>query len=68
MLTAPPSQPQTERSLGINGVIYVRVSTEDQVDNYSLTTQQQACEDYCARKGRPSRPGLPRRRSLSKVG
>ena len=31
----------------MNAVIYVRVSTDDQVQNYSLTTQQQACEGYC---------------------
>ena len=30
-------------------VIYCRVSTKDQVDNFSLSTQQKACRDYCAR-------------------
>ena len=33
------------------GVIYTRVSTADQVENYSLETQQQACETYCASRG-----------------
>lgn len=30
-------------------VIYCRVSTEEQVENFSLATQQNACRDYCAR-------------------
>ena len=30
-------------------VIYCRVSTEEQVENFSLATQQKACRDYCAR-------------------
>ena len=30
-------------------VIYCRVSTKDQVDNFSLSTQEKACRDYCAR-------------------
>ena len=30
-------------------VIYVRVSTTEQVDNYSLSTQEKACRDYCTR-------------------
>ena len=32
-------------------VIYVRVSTSDQVDNYSLETQETECAKYCAREG-----------------
>ena len=32
-------------------VLYVRVSTLEQVDNYSLGTQERACRDYCAREG-----------------
>ena len=31
------------------GVIYCRVSTKDQVENFSLSTQEKACRDYCAR-------------------
>ena len=31
--------------------IYTRVSTLEQVDNLSLTTQREACKDYCARHG-----------------
>ena len=30
-------------------VIYCRVSTKDQVENFSLLTQEKACRDYCAR-------------------
>ena len=32
----------------MRAVIYARVSTEDQVQNYSLGTQQKACEAYCS--------------------
>lgn len=32
-------------------VIYIRVSTREQVDNLSLPTQLRACEDYCRREG-----------------
>ncbi len=32
-------------------VIYVRVSTTDQVDNYSLETQETECRKYCEREG-----------------
>lgn len=33
------------------GLIYVRVSTKDQVQNLSLSTQQRACVEYCQRNG-----------------
>ncbi len=32
-------------------VIYCRVSSKEQVDNYSLETQQKACRAYCEREG-----------------
>ncbi len=32
-------------------VIYTRVSTAEQVDNYSLATQRRQCEEFCARNG-----------------
>jgi len=32
-------------------VIYTRVSSKDQVDNYSLETQEQACKEFAARAG-----------------
>lgn len=33
----------------MKAVIYIRVSTEEQVKNLSLETQQKACVDYCRR-------------------
>ena len=35
----------------IGAVIYVRVSTKEQTENLSLTTQLRACEEYCRRQG-----------------
>lgn len=35
----------------MKAVIYCRVSTEEQTKNLSLSTQQKACADYCARHG-----------------
>ena len=32
-------------------VIYTRVSSKDQVENYSLETQERACRDYATREG-----------------
>ncbi len=32
-------------------LLYVRVSTAEQVDNYSLATQERACREYCEREG-----------------
>ena len=32
-------------------VIYVRVSTADQVENLSLDTQEQRCREFCKRQG-----------------
>src|SRR5437868_1756088 len=34
----------------VGAVIYVRVSTKEQTENLSLTTQLKACEDYCERQ------------------
>lgn len=34
----------------MNAVIYCRVSTKDQVENFSLSTQKAACIDFCTRK------------------
>jgi DNA invertase Pin-like site-specific DNA recombinase len=31
----------------VGAVIYVRVSTKEQTENLSLTTQLRACEEYC---------------------
>jgi DNA invertase Pin-like site-specific DNA recombinase len=35
----------------IGAVLYVRVSTKEQMDNLSLPTQLRACEEYCRREG-----------------
>jgi site-specific DNA recombinase len=35
----------------IGAVIYVRVSTKEQIENLSLPTQLKACEEYCGRHG-----------------
>ena len=35
----------------VGAVIYVRVSTKEQTENLSLSTQVRACEDYCRRHG-----------------
>src|SRR5205823_6130849 len=34
----------------VGAVIYVRVSTKEQTENLSLTTQLKACKDYCERQ------------------
>jgi site-specific DNA recombinase len=34
-----------------SAVIYCRVSSADQIDNTSLTTQEEACRHWCARNG-----------------
>ena len=33
----------------MKAVIYCRVSSKEQVDNFSLPTQEAACRDYCSR-------------------
>src|ERR1043165_8322362 len=49
-LNAPLKKGGTQPSSGLNrAVIYCRVSTKDQVENFSLSTQQKACRDFCAR-------------------
>ena len=35
----------------MKAVVYCRVSTQEQVGNLSLSTQQEACRDFCAREG-----------------
>jgi site-specific DNA recombinase len=32
-------------------VVYCRVSTKDQLQNFSIETQERACREYCARNG-----------------
>jgi site-specific DNA recombinase len=35
----------------VGAVIYVRVSTKEQIENLSRPTQLRACEEYCRREG-----------------
>lgn len=35
----------------MKAVIYIRVSTAEQIDNYSLTDQEAECRKYCEREG-----------------
>lgn len=35
----------------VGAVIYIRVSTKEQIENLSLPTQLRACEEYCRREG-----------------
>src|SRR5258708_12634134 len=35
----------------VGAVIYMRVSTKEQTENLSLSTQLKACEEYCERQG-----------------
>src|SRR5438128_5611723 len=35
----------------VGAVIYIRVSTKEQTENLSLSTQLKACENYCERQG-----------------
>ena len=49
-LKSPPRKGQHPPTSGVNrAVIYCRVSTKDQVENFSLPTQEKACRDYCTR-------------------
>lgn len=35
----------------MNALVYVRVSTSEQVENYSLETQERECRNFCERNG-----------------
>ena len=35
----------------MKAVIYTRVSTVEQAENYSLATQESGCREYCERNG-----------------
>ena len=35
----------------VGAVVYIRVSTKEQTENLSLSTQLKACEEYCERQG-----------------
>ena len=47
-LIIPFGNPHTIADMN-RAVIYCRVSTKDQVENFSLATQQKACVEFCAR-------------------
>jgi site-specific DNA recombinase len=50
--TGQADQTQDEQKpVALRTAIYVRVSTDDQVDGYSLTTQEEACRKYAELKG-----------------
>lgn len=46
----PGSAPEAPST---NAVIYCRVSTKEQVQNYSLDIQEKACREWCAERGYP---------------
>jgi site-specific DNA recombinase len=53
-LVLPFQQSMPGRAVGVagnNALIYIRVSTPDQVRNLSLSTQEKACREYCASNG-----------------
>lgn len=47
----PPPAIATNLAPVTGAVVYIRVSTKEQTENLSLSTQLQACEDYCRREG-----------------
>ncbi len=50
-ITLPPPLNGSKLRPMIGAVLYVRVSTKEQMDNLSLPTQLRACEEYCRREG-----------------
>src|SRR4051812_5729569 len=51
MRTPKRSQRKVAKPTKLGAVIYCRVSTKDQLVNFSLDTQEKACTDFCQRKG-----------------
>ena len=49
--TLPASANGSKLRPMVGAVIYVRVSTKEQTENLSLSTQLKACEEYCERHG-----------------
>src|SRR5437762_10186223 len=47
----PPSADGHKLRRMIGAVTYIRVSTKEQTENLSLSTQLKACEEYCQRQG-----------------
>jgi DNA invertase Pin-like site-specific DNA recombinase len=61
----PPGANGSKLRLMVGAVIYIRVSTKEQTENLSLSTQLKACEEYCERQGFEARrlPTAPNSRS-----
>ena len=49
--TLPSSASGSKLRPMVGAVIYIRVSTKEQTENLSLSTQLKACEEYCERQG-----------------
>jgi site-specific DNA recombinase len=49
--TLPPSVNGSKLRPMVGAVIYIRISTKEQTENLSLSTQLKACEEYCQRQG-----------------
>src|SRR6266851_6241728 len=47
----PPSANGSKPRPMVGAVTYIRVSTKEQTENLSLSTQLKACEEYCERQG-----------------
>jgi hypothetical protein len=50
-ITLPASTNGSKLRPMVGAVIYIRVSTKEQTENLSLSTQLKACEEYCQRQG-----------------
>jgi site-specific DNA recombinase len=50
-ITLPPGVNGSKLRPMVGAVIYIRVSTKEQTENLSLSTQLKACEEYCERQG-----------------
>src|SRR5712691_2256678 len=51
MSILPPSSNGSKLRPIVGAVTYIRVSTKEQTENLSLSTQLKACEEYCKRQG-----------------
>ena len=50
-ITLPTSANGSKLPQMVGAVTYIRVSTKEQTENLSLSTQLKACEEYCERQG-----------------
>src|SRR2546425_461497 len=51
LITLPAPANRSKLRPMVGAVIYIRVSTTEQTENLSLSTQLKACEEYCERQG-----------------